>query len=285
MKVVALTDFSDLFGSFHERGLNQVIRHVMAKRPSLFNYGTAWVAQDWEKRLCCRPEVAPEVITRSNPVVTVEQPLPVPGTNSILGLNWALQIADLAIDIHASDRELPKELGGKLAKQQLALFARVCGGIGCPSRRFLDAFPPVALDPWTVPGASNTLMRTAVVAPPRDPVTLPTEGLTCFELDLYATAHARVMGPAGAQVLEIVVDGLEIVDIEPQGLENSLECYAMTLIRFVLMPRMRVLLPVFVFNLPLGLGSVTVKAATTVPNNPAVEDDQIKLFVDMEVGP
>lgn len=39
---VALTDFSDLYGSFH-----------------------------WEGRLCCRPHVAPEVLIRDNLVVTV----------------------------------------------------------------------------------------------------------------------------------------------------------------------------------------------------------------------
>jgi hypothetical protein len=68
---VAFTDHSDLYGSFHEDGLNRIIRHVMAKRPSLFNYGTEWVAEQWRERLCCPPEVAPEVLERNNPVVTI----------------------------------------------------------------------------------------------------------------------------------------------------------------------------------------------------------------------
>lgn len=281
---MALTDFSDLYGSFHEDGLNRVIEHVMAKRPSLFNYGTAWVAQDWERRLCCRPHVAPEVLIRGNPVVTVESALSIPGTNGLLGLNWALQLADLAIDLHPTDRELPAELDGKLKEQQLSVFARVCVGIGCPSRWVYDELAS-AFDPITVPGSDNRLMTHVPARVDRSPITLPSERLTCFELDLYATAHARVVGPEGAQVLELVVEGIEIVDVTPEGLEKSLECYLMTLIRYVLMPRLRVLLPVFVFNLPLGLGSVTVKAATTPPQNPAVEDDQIKVFVDMEVAP
>jgi hypothetical protein len=57
------------------------------------------------------------------------------------------------------------------------------------------------------------------------------------------------------------------------------------MLQYVVMPRLRILLPVFVFDLPLGLGSVTVKAATAPPNNPAIEEDQLKVFVDMEVAP
>ncbi len=52
----------------------------------------------------------------------------------------------------------------------------------------------------------------------------------------------------------------------------------------MILPRLRVALPVFVFELPLNLGSVTVKAATAAPVNPAIEEDQLKVFVDMEVA-
>ena len=280
---MALTDFSDLYGGFHERGFNRVIGHVMAKRPSLFNYGTLWVSQGWEKLLCCRPKVAPEVLTRGNPVVTIEPPLPIPGTGGAYGLNWAIQIADLAIDFHPTNRELPRELGGKLADQQLSVFARICGGIGCPSRRIYEAYPPTRQALFAMSGADVRL--TDMAQSQRDPITLPSDELMCFELDLYATAHARVLGPEGAQQLDVILDGVEIVDIEPEGLENSLECYIETLLRLVVMPRMRILLPVLVFNLPLGLGSVTVKAATAPPHNPAVEDDLLKVFVDLEVAP
>ncbi|MCP3973011.1 MAG: hypothetical protein GY720_00795 [bacterium] len=114
---------------------------------------------------------------------------------------------------------------------------------------------------------------------------LPTEELTCFHLDLYAKAHAEVSGPEGAQTVARVIDGLEIVDIEPEGLENGLKCYIEAMLQYAIMPRLRILLPVFVFDLPLGLGWATVKPATRLPNNPAIEEDQRKVFVDMEVAP
>ncbi len=279
---MALTDFSDFYGSFHEDGVNRVLEHVLMKRPSLFNYGTQWVADDWMKRLCCRIEVAPEVLDRSNPVVTVEQPLPIPGTGGLYSLNWAAQLAEVKIDFHPSNLELPRELGGRLGRQQFALMARVCGGMGCPPDWVYTEFPPPEVDPIVIPGSDNPPTHVPD-RPKRDPITLPTDHLTCFELRLYATGHAEVNGPEGFQVVELKLDGLEIVDIEPEGLENGLECYIEALVRYVVLPRLRVALPVFVFDLPLNLGSVTVKAATTVPNNPAIEEDQLKVFVDMEV--
>ncbi len=282
---MAFTDLSDFYGSFHERGMNRIFEHVRAKRPSLFNYGTQWVADQWDERMCCPIEVAPEVLDRNNPVVSVEDHLPIPGTGGSYGLNWAMQIADLAIDIHPSSSGLPDELGSKLDDQQLALFVKICAGIGCPSERAFEEFPPAPQPPFVIPGSKERDEKDDPNPsdPPRETVTLPVERLTCFELDLYATAHAEVRGPLGAQAVELVLDGVEIIDIKPEGLENSLECYIETMLRYVVMPRLRILLPVFVFDLPLGLGSVTVQAATGVANNPALEDDQLKVFADMEV--
>lgn len=283
---MAFTDNSDLYGAFHEDGFNKIIRHVMRKRPSLFNYGTEAIAREWEKRLCCRPDVAPEVLDRNNPVVTIESPIPVLGSGGAYSLNWAAQIADLSIDFHPSNRKLPDELGGKLDNQQLAVYARICAGIGCPPRWVFDEFPPPDQPPIVIPRDDRDKDRPKDRPPDRprpDPITFPSPELACFELELYATAHAELDGPTNQRVVELVVDGIEIVDIEPAGLEHSLECYLFTLLRWVVMPRMRMLLPMFVFDLPLDLGAVTITAATGVPNNPAIEDDQLKVFVDMEV--
>jgi hypothetical protein len=284
--LVAFTDLSDFYGSFHKRGINRIFEHVRAKRPSLFNYGTQWVIDQWDKRMCCPIDVAPEVLERNNPVVSVEEHLPIPGTGGVYGLNWAMQIADLAIDIHPSSSELPDEFDGKLDDQQLALFVKICAGIGCPSERGFEAFPPAPQPPFVIPGSKEGDEKDdrKPTEPPRQPVTLPAERLTCFELDLYAIAHAELRGPIGEQTVELILDGVEVVDITPEGLENSVECYIEAMLRYVVMPRLRILLPVFVFDLPLGLGSVTVEAATGVANNPALEDDQLKVFVDMEVS-
>ena len=49
---MALTDQSDIFASVTEDGLNRFAEHIMRKRPSLFNYGTQFVADNWQKLLC-----------------------------------------------------------------------------------------------------------------------------------------------------------------------------------------------------------------------------------------
>ena len=87
------------------------------------------------------------------------------------------------------------------------------------------------------------------------------------------------------------VDGLEIVDITPDGLENALECYLRILCRLVLMPRLRVPLEKFVldlFQLPnagANVHLVPTPITPAVPHNPAIEDDQVKVFMDLVVGP
>ena len=50
---MALTSNCDLFVSVNEAGINQVVRHVMLQRPSLFNYGTVGVSRNLQ--LLCSP--------------------------------------------------------------------------------------------------------------------------------------------------------------------------------------------------------------------------------------
>lgn len=283
---MALTDNSDLFGSLHEDGLNDVIRHAMRKRPSLFNYGTQWVAEEWRRRLCVVPTVAPEVLTRGNPVVTVEPPLPIIGSGGWYGLNFAAQLVDVTLDLHPSGIDPPAELGRTLEEQRFALRADVCAGIGCPADWALEEFPPPPQPPIEIPGAEDRpLTHVPERPPPRETIPLPTEKLECFCLRLFAVGHVDIEGSEGAEVVALKVNGVEIVDIEPNELESNLECYIKMLLHYVVLPRLRVMLPVFVFHILDGLATITLRAEPSVPNNPAIEDDQLKFFVDVEVGP
>ena len=63
--------------------------------------------------------------------MTEEAPIPVLGTDGLVGLDYAVQITDLGIDFAPpSDEEAVKE-------QQYAAHASVCAGLGCPTD---DAF-------------------------------------------------------------------------------------------------------------------------------------------------
>ncbi|HEX6561365.1 MAG TPA: hypothetical protein VF016_04995, partial [Nitrososphaera sp.] len=137
-----------------------------------------------------------------------------------------------------------------------------------------------------------------VLSPGRDknnyPVTLPTTRLECFCLDLFATAGCKITGVVGNQRIEPRVDGIEIVDLKPEGLENAIECYARLVLNHGIFPP----IAEFASNLAFGLfdipsssgssddvqisGDIQVSASTTVPNNPAIEDDQLKTFINLD---
>lgn len=265
---MALTDSCDLFGSAHEDGVNLVARHLMQQRPSLFNYGTAQVASN-RKFWCRQVKVAPDVVNFADPVMTVVPPLPIGDTG--YGVNYCLQLVEAQIDFHKGNViALPAQLK-PLPPQHFSARARVCGGIGCPPDEVVDRLAPPRP---TSKGRDK----------PQKPLTpLPFRRLDCFCIEVFVVGHVEVDGD------ELVprLDGLEIVDITPDGLESSLECYLELLIKLAIVPQLRVAIPKFVFHI-LDLATITLSATSVspaVPNNPAIEDNQLKIFIDVAVGP
>jgi hypothetical protein len=281
---MAFTDSCDIFASFHEDGFNRIIEHVRRQRPSLFNYATADVANN-PKLLCTAITAHPVVGLRNNPLLTITDPLPVPGTS--YGVNFAVQLAELQIDFHPGKGfNLPPELNPPLKDQRLAIKLKLCGGIGCPDKELLDRLVP----PPQVPGRPNEGKD-----PRNTPLTpLPTRSLHCFCLDAFVTGGVRIASYGGKPYLEPFLDGFEIVDIKPAGLENSLECYIGLMLRLVVLPGLRVLLERAPLNLTQGATdlfaqptNVTLSAvpiSASVPHNPAIEDDQLKVFVKAQVN-
>jgi len=281
---MALTDHSDLYASATESGFNRFVEHITRKRPSLFAYGSQFVADNWRKLLCEPPDIAPEVLRHHNPVVTVEDPIPLLGTGGQYGLNFGVQVRKLTLDLYPQSAQLPPELGA-LPEQHFSLSAQVCAGLGCPDDRTLEQFPPAPLPPFRPVNGEG---RQADPVPPGKDgrvITLPSDRLLCCCLELFVVGHFEITGPADSEVLEAKLDGLEIVDIKPECLEANLECYLRLLMRYVVLPRLRIAVSAVSFGLLDGLAHVTLKPATGVPHNPAVEDDQLKLYVDVEVTP
>lgn len=284
---MAFTDNCSLFGALDEEGINLVVRHVMRQRPSLFNYATAFV-RDRPHLLCEKIDPHPWVIARGNPLVTVEPPLPILGSNGSVGLNFCFQLVKAEIDFHPGGVfNLPPELAPPLQEQHFAFHVRVCAGLGCPSRRLIGDLADLVdfpADPRKeqVPGHDRP-----EDAPKPPPKAIPTDNLECFCLDLFVTAHVEIVGPAGNERLVGKLDGLEIVDIEPKGLENSIECYLRMLIQIVILPRLSFAMKAIVFEILDGLATVTLKptpVSAAVPHNPAIEQDKLKVFIDMEVS-
>lgn len=264
---MAFTGNSELFAAVHEDGVNLVARHVMRQRPSLFNYGTAWVAALPDRRLC-RPIVAvPDVAKRNNPLITIVDPIPVPLTNDTYALDFCLQITDVQVDLHPGGLfELPPELR-PLPEQRVALRGRACAALGCPPLQVLSSLPP----------AGDRPPAPVVIHPAED-------AMTCFCLDFFAIAGASLERTAKLEV-HTVLDRVELVDVGPPELESTLECFAVTTIALGLLPKLRIGVQALMEDLLSKLPGVALSAPgpAAVPHDPAIADDQLKLFLNLEV--
>jgi hypothetical protein len=212
---------------------------------------------------------------RSNPLVTIVDPLPVPGTD--YGLNFAVQLVKARIDFHPGNQfNLPPELAPPLGAQRFAIAVKFCAGLGCPSRELVDKL---------IPPPQDHPPRKESNQPPAPLTPIPANQLTCFCLNAFLTGWFRVKDYSGKPYLEPVMEGFEIVDIKPDGLENSIECYAQLILKLVVLPQMRILLQHAPFDIIKNVLAVKVSPMPTspaLPNNPAIEQDQLKVFIKVE---
>jgi hypothetical protein len=271
---VAFTDNCDLYGAVHEDGVNRVIRHIMSQRPSLFNYATAGVAAN-PRLWCVKVAHTADVTKYGNPLFTILPPLPLLGADAPpVGIGFCAQLVQAQIDFHPGNVvNLPAELNPPLPQQHFSLHFRVCGALECPAPDLVEKIP--------VSGA-DTQGREGKQPPP---IVLP--GVThCFCLDVYAVGHISREFVAGREALVATVDEMDIVDIKPDALENNLICYLMTTANVVLREHLTIAIETLMVSFPLfGLATVTLSPTPNppVPNNPAVEDDQVKVFITMTV--
>lgn len=283
---MGFTDNTDIFASFHEDGFNRILLHLMQQRPSLFNYATQQIAGNPEL-LCEVIKTHPIVTKRNNPLITIEDPLPILGTN--LGVNFAAQLTDVQLDFHPINKvQLPPELA-RAEGQSFALRLKLCAGLGCPPDDVVEKFVPPPPEPRDKDKNPNRDDRPK----PSEPlVPLPFRRLTCFCLEAFVVGKMVITNYWGKPYLEMKLVNFEIVDIKPEGLESNIECYVKLLLRLSILPKMRFLLEQTVLDIKDSLDnlkkSVFVNIKPTpvsgdVPNNPAIEDDQAKIFVDVEV--
>ena len=129
-----------------------------------------------------------------------------------------------------------------------------------------------------------------------EPRTLPTRALICVCLELFAVAHFE-WGPIGQnqrQYLKPRLDGIEIVDLQPTPMENAIECFLKTTLRLGILPRLVVPIEAMILDITkvLSDNDVTIEenvslrptpTSPQLPFNPAIEDDQLKAFINLVV--
>jgi hypothetical protein len=271
---MAFTDNCDLYGAVHEDGVNRVIRHIMRQRPSLFNYATADIAEN-RKLWCSRIEHTGDVTRYDNPLFTVVGPLPVLGADSPpVALGFCVQLVDARIDFHKqSIIELPDALKRPLEEQHFVFQFRVCATIACPDPEMVDRIPVLT----GRKARDDNRKPTTVVLPGRS---------NCFCLDVYAVGHVEREVIGGQERLVGKVDTMDIDDIEPEGLEDNIICYLKTTVNVLLRQKLSIAVEALMLSFSLfDLATVTLSLTPNppVPNNPAVEDDQLKAFITMSV--
>jgi hypothetical protein len=291
---MAFTDFSDLFASINESAINNVVRDLQRQRPSLFNYGTSTFIQHPEF-FCQRIRADKDVFLFNNPLATQEDLISIPGYSGPFGLEWCLQLSELSIDFHPSNvHSLPSELNPPLAAQHFSLKAKLCIGLGCPEAKLLDKIAPTEKPYFPVVDTGGDIKQPNrpehTAGKPEDKPTnkppdrpLPFEKPICFCLDLFAVFHLALQGTPNDPILALKLDNLEIVDIKPDGLENSAECFMKTMLLLGLLPKIRLALRALVFRIADVITITPAPVSANIPFNPAVEQDQLKIFVNLIV--
>jgi hypothetical protein len=268
---MAFTDNSDLYAAITDDGVERIIQHVMLQRPSYFNHATADVIAD-DSRWCARVEHTQDVTDYFNPIFMEWDPLPVIGVDSPpVTIGFCAQVVKALLDFHPSNIiELPAELAPPLNEQRFGLMVVICATIQCPDEDQIVRIPVKEKDksgeqepipPVHVPGKPN-----------------------CFCLDVYATGHFQREVILGQERILAQVENVEIVDVEPERMEANMECYLKLALNLILRQRLSIPLETFFFEIDLfDLATVTLSPTTSppVPNNPAVEDDQLKVFMTM----
>jgi hypothetical protein len=284
---MAFTDNCDIFLDVNEAALNRVVRHFRRQRPSTFNIGSpALVANPG--RACAKIDAHPVVLQRGNPLIGLGPDLPIPGTS--FAVEYVVQLAALEVDVSAGNVfALPPELT-PLGDQSIAAHARVCAGLGCPPGEIVGDLGERAGLVLATPTVAARLGRPLPDdRPPSRPprlVEIPFRELDCFCLDLFLAGGAQFAGPSGHEQVVARLAGIEIVDLTPTGLEDAIECYASLVVRLALIPKLHV--PVLrLVEAIAKIGTLTIQPtpAPKVPHNPALEDDQIKVFIDVAVAP
>lgn len=277
-----LTSNCDALVKLNESAFNTVIRQTMLQKPAWFNYAT--------KRLIlsntfCVPVAVDPLLAESVAKATEIDPLPIIGAPlGTAGMDFCFQITGLKIDFNPGNSiALPPELH-LLGSQEIALKGTIQAGIAC--RQVLLRDDLRRLNEFQLPEIPDRLKEhewnekiTNLSGIQRGLIftNLLLKQLQSFKLSFYA--KARVIQETG--LLQLRLTAIEIQDLVPLGLENSIECYIRQVLDLTVLPKMKIALNKLVFSAK-NYFTVSFKATSNVlPFNPDVSDNEITVFTNL----
>jgi hypothetical protein len=274
------TLMADVYGAITDDAVNRVIGFAHVRAPFLFNYvapSFSYVVDAQQKIIgmqdawiICSP--VPDSPLPGVPKYTRLQPFQLPGIP--VKLPYSIQIISLQLDFHPGDiLTLPNELLPPLRDQSFGLAAMLQFGLAC-------------VPPDLITTLASQQFTAATFNVPRLPV-LPVTDLDCFVLRIFATGRLSVLSiplpfqPRPLEQIRLEVDGLEIVDIAPQGLEAAVECYLVAMLRGYVLPTLVLGLQDLTVS-SLGI-SVTPYLSPGLPHNPAIEQNELRVWLDLDL--
>ncbi|MDA4113724.1 MAG: hypothetical protein OK474_06735 [Thaumarchaeota archaeon] len=276
----------DIYLAIHENGINDLISRLMSEVPSLFNFGSSYIAM--YPHLACNdinaapidpedPLISPIDISGLPPVTSNMSLNPFPAETPPIGTpvpfnlyipipspDFLVQLSKLQVDFYPGNAiSLPSTVPAPLPTQHFAIHAQTFVGATCP------------------PLGNRSLQG--------EQKHLPRVELDCFSLDLFAEGVLK--NPNTARFLNVNLNGLDIVGFKPDGLRHLIDCYLMYFTNGVLSSVSSSVNALLAETLNLeslldynpATFTLQISPSMTVPNNPAVEDDQVKFFMNANV--
>lgn len=269
---------ADIFASISDDAVNRIISFAHVRSPYLFNYVAPSISFKTDKDgqvigvedlwLVCSPVPDPP---DKVPKYWRIPPFALPGVP--VELPYSIQIIQLKLDFHPSDAiVLPPQLLPPLRDQQFAIDAMLQFGLACVTEE------SVTLGEWNSKFPKGE----------RPFRVLPVKELDCFVISIAATGHLAVKAvtppgaPAPLDEIHLEVNGVEIVDIAPTGLENFVECYLVAMLKSYVLPQLVLQFQEIAVN-AIGLDAVTPRLTPGLAHNPAIEENELRISLDLKL--
>lgn len=275
---MVLTANSHLFLGIDEDSMNQIIINNMRQRPSDFIWGTRFVEENLD-RLDIHLDVVEDIKRGTNPprikniFVGQNTPLEINVGKRFFGMDYWYQIIDFVIDLYPYNRLTPPNVLAEYKENFLIIKLSMLVGIGSPPNDTYDNLlqDPIETDMKIIPVTTDQFKRGTI--------------------GVYVAAHfeqSEEQSEDNSKKILLFKPDKIVFDLDTGGLNDALMSYFSTLIYL----NLRVILSEMAFeeeiknfinHETLKFKFVILPQSQNLPNNPKIEEDQLKLFVNWEV--